>query len=74
MSSIKYDLSLGFVITDGKFNILYCNEYFKNNIIKADILNKKITIFFQDIQVDMDKNLYSVKYIDNSVYYVFDRI
>ena len=70
MSSIKYDLSLGFVITDGKFNILYCNEYFKNNIIKADILNKKITIFFQDIQVDMDKNLYSVKYIDNSVYYV----
>jgi len=70
MSSIKYDLSLGFVITDGKFNILYCNEYFKNNIIKADILNKKITIFFQDIQVDMDKNLYSVKYIDNSRYYV----
>ena len=70
MSSIKYDLNLGFVITDGKFNILYCNEYFKKNIIKTDILNKKITIFFQDIQVDMDKNLYSVKYIDNSRYYV----
>jgi PAS domain S-box-containing protein len=70
MPSIKYDLNLGFLITDDKFNILYCNEYFKANIIKADILNKKITIFFQDIQVDMDKNLYSVKYIDNSVYYV----
>ena len=70
MPSIKYDLNLGFVITDGKFNILYCNEYFKTNIIKADILNKKITIFFQDLNVDMDKNLYSVKYIDNSVYYV----
>lgn len=70
MSSIKYDLNLGFVITDDKFNILYCNEYFKTNIIKVDILNKKITIFFQDIKVDMDKNLYSVKYIDNSVYYV----
>lgn len=70
MASIKYDLNLGFVITDDKFNILYCNEYFKENIIRTDILNKKITIFFQDIQVDMDKNLYSVKYIDNSVYYV----
>ena len=71
MASNKYDLNLGFVITDDKFNILYCNEYFKENIIRTDILNKKITIFFQDIQVDMDKNLYSVKYIDNSVYYVF---
>ena len=70
MTSIKYDLNLGFVITDDKFNTLYCNEYFKTNIIKADILNKKITIFFQDLNVDMDKNLYSVKYIDNSVYYV----
>ncbi len=70
MSSIKYDLNLGFVITDDKFNILYCNEYFKTNIIKADILNKKITIFFQDLNVDMGKNLYSVKYMDNSVYYV----
>ncbi|HKM01702.1 MAG TPA: sigma 54-interacting transcriptional regulator [Sedimentibacter sp.] len=70
MSSNKYDLNLGFVITDDKFNISYCNEYFKSNIIKADVLNKKITVFFQDLNVDMDKNLYSVKYLDNSVYYV----
>ncbi len=70
MPSNKYDLNLGFIITDDKFNILYCNEYFKTNIIKTDILNKKITIFFQDLNVDMDKNLYSVKYIDDSVYYV----
>lgn len=70
MSSIKYDLNIGFVITDDKFNILYCNEYFKANIINSDVLSKKITIFFQDLKVDRDKNLYSVKYIDNSVYYV----
>ena len=70
MSSNKNSLDLGFIITDDKFNVLYCNEYFKTNIIKADILNKKITMFFQDINVDMDKNLYSVKYKDNSVYYV----
>ena len=70
MSSTKNNLDLGFIITDDKFNVLYCNEYFKTNIIKADILNKKITMFFQDINVDMDKNLYSVKYKDNSVYYV----
>ena len=70
MSSIKNNLDLGFIITDDKFNVLYCNEYFKTNIIKTDIQNKKITMFFQDINVDMDKNLYSVKYIDNSEYYV----
>jgi PAS domain S-box-containing protein len=70
MPSIKYDLNLGFVITDNNFNILYCNEYFKTNIIKTDILNKKITIFFPDINVDMDKNLYSVKYKNNFEYYV----
>ena len=57
MSSNKYDLNLGFVITDDKFNISYYNEYFKSNIIKADVLNKKITVFFQDLNVDMDKNL-----------------
>lgn len=70
MSPIKYDLNIGFVITDNKLNILYCNEYFETNIIKADIVNQKITIFFQDINVDMDNNLYSVKYKDNSEYYI----
>lgn len=70
MPLMKNDLNLGFIITDDKFNVLYCNEYFKTNIIKTDILNKKITMFFQNINVDMDKNLYSVKYIDNSEYYV----
>lgn len=70
MQSIKYNLNLGYVITDDKFNILYCNEYFKTKITKTDVLGKKITIFFQDIKVDMDDNLYSVKYIDNSAYYV----
>ncbi len=70
MPPTKHDLNLGFIITDDKFNILYCNDYIKTNVIKADILNKKITMFFQDIQVNMDKNLYSVKYVDNSIYYV----
>jgi len=70
MSPIKNDFNIGFVITDNKFNTLYCNEYFETNIIKTEIINKKITMFFQDINVDMDKNLYSVRYVDNSVYYV----
>lgn len=65
------DLKVGFVITDDKFNILYCNKYFKTNICKSngDILNKKITIFFQDIKVDSEE-FYPVKYSDNSVYFV----
>lgn len=29
MPSIKNDLDMGFVITDNKLNVLYCNEYFK---------------------------------------------
>lgn len=70
MPSIKNDLDMGFVITDNKLNVLYCNEYFKKNVVKTDILNKKITMFFHDINVDKDKNLYSVKNKDNSVYYV----
>lgn len=70
MKLSKYDFNIGFIITDDKFNILYSNKYFKNNIIKTDIHNKKITIFFQDIKVDMDEELYSVKYIDNTEYYV----
>jgi len=71
VESKNIDLNIGFVITDDKFNILYCNKYFKSNICKnnEDILNKKITIYFQDIKVDRE-DLYSVKYADNSVYYV----
>jgi PAS domain S-box-containing protein len=34
------------------------------------MLNKKITVYFQDIKVDKKQELYPVKYIDNSVYYV----
>jgi len=47
------------------------NKYFKTNICKnnEDILNKKITIFFQDIKVD-NEDFYPVKYSDNSVYFV----
>lgn len=70
MPSSKNDVDLGFVITDNKLNVLYCNDYFKNNITKTDILNKKITMFFHDINVDKDKSLYSVKNKDNSGYYV----
>lgn len=71
MESKNIDLNMGFVITDDKFNILYCNKFFKTNICKnnKDILNKKITIYFQDIKVDKEE-LYFVKYVDNSVYYV----
>ena len=70
MQDYKYNFNAGYIITDDKFNILYCNKYFKKNIIGTEILNKKITVFFQDIKVDMEEELYSVKSIDNSVYYV----
>jgi PAS domain S-box-containing protein len=72
MNSKNIDLNMGFVITDDKFNILYSNNFFKTNICKnnEDVLNKKITVFFQDIKVDSDDDLYCVKYRDNSVYYV----
>lgn len=72
MNSKNIDLNMGFVITDDKFNILYSNNFFKTNICKnnEDILNKKLTVFFQDINVDSEDDLYSVKYRDNSVYYV----
>lgn len=65
------DFALGFVITDKKFNILFFNDYFKNDICKKneDIINKKLTIYFHDIKDD-EQNFYSVKYIDSSVYYV----
>ncbi|MFA9422528.1 MAG: sigma-54 interaction domain-containing protein [Sedimentibacter sp.] len=71
MESKNIDLNVGFVITDDKFNISYCNKFFKTKIYKSneDVLNKKITIYFQDIKVDRE-DLYSVKYLDNSVYYV----
>ena len=71
MKEVNMGYSLGFVITDNKFNILYYNDYFKINICKnsKDILNKKLTLFFYDIK-DEQQDFYSVKYIDNSAYYV----
>ncbi len=67
------DFTLGFVITDKKFNIVHYNNYFKTSIYKSneEILNKKLTIYFHDIKDDSEQNFYSVRYIDNSVYYVF---
>lgn len=72
MDSKNIELNMGFVITDDKFNILYSNDYFRTYICKnnEDVLNKKITVFFQDIKVDEHDDLYSVRYRDNSVYYV----
>ena len=70
MQFFKYNFNTGFVITDEKFNVLYCNEYFNENIINKDIINKKITLFFHDIKVDKMEDLYSVRSIDNSVYYL----
>lgn len=72
MEAVSVDFTLGFVITDKKFNIVYYNNYFKTNIYKdsEDILSKKLTIYFHDIKDDNEQNFYSVKYIDNSVYYV----
>lgn len=71
MNAVNMDFTLGFVITDNKFNILYYNDYFKTNICKNnnDILNKKLTLYFHDIK-DEEQDFYSVKYIDNSAYYV----
>lgn len=72
MKGTAVDFTVGFAITDKKFNILYYNNYFKTNICKSkeDILSKKLTIYFHDIKDDRDQNFYSVKYLDNSVYYV----
>lgn len=71
MNAEHFNFTLGFVITDIKFNILYCNNYFKTNICKntEEILNKKLTIYFNDIKYD-EQNFYSVRYGDNSDYYV----
>lgn len=64
--------ALGFVITDTKYNILYYNDHFKSSIYKSngELLNKKLTIYFQGIRDDESQSFYSVKYIDNSIYYV----
>lgn len=72
MKAESTDFALGLVITDTKFNILFYNDYFRTNICKKneEILNKKLTIYFHDIKDDENQNFYSVKYIDNSVYYV----
>ncbi len=66
------NFNLGFVITDNKFNILYCNNYFKTKIRKnnEEVLNKKLTIFFHDIKDDKNQRIYSVKHVDNSIYFV----
>lgn len=76
MKSEGIDFNLGFVITDSKFNIIYYNDYFKINICKSnsEIFNKKLTMYFQNINDDENQNFYSVKYIDNSVYYVVHNI
>lgn len=67
----KDNMNMGYLLTDVKYNILYFNKYFKKFVNNnEDILNKKITVFFQDIKVDKKQELYPVKYIDNSVYYV----
>lgn len=74
MSSKNIDFTLGFVITDKKFNIMHYNNYFKTSICKSsvDILNKKLTIYFHDIKNAEEQEYYSVRHIDNSVYYVFN--
>jgi len=67
----KDNMNMGYLLTDDKYNILYFNKYFRKFINNSeDILNKKITVFFQDIKVDKKQELYPVKYIDNSVFYV----
>ncbi|HBV67110.1 MAG TPA: transcriptional regulator [Clostridiales bacterium] len=72
MKSDIIDFIVGFVITDTRFNILYYNDYFKTNICKnyEDILNKKLTIYFNGVKDGEEHNFYPVKFIDNSSYYV----
>jgi PAS domain S-box-containing protein len=71
MNAEHFNFTLGFVITDQKSNILYCNNYFKTNICKniKEILNKKLTIYFHDIECKR-QNFFSIKCADNSSYYV----
>jgi len=72
MENINNDsTNMGYLLTDDKFNIIYFNNYFKKFVSNnEDILNKKITVYFQDIKLDKKQELYPVKYIDNSIYYV----
>lgn len=76
INNYKNNMNIGYIITDDKYNILYFNQYFKKYILNnnEEILNKKITLYFQDLKVDKNQELYSVKYIDNSVYYVMTDI
>ncbi len=72
MKSEHIDFTLGFVVTDKKFNILYCNNYFKTDICKNrdGILNKKLTVYFHDLRDDEGHGSYLVKHVDKSSYYV----
>jgi len=72
INNYKNNMNMGYIVTDDKYNILYCNQYFKKFIVNnnEDMLNKKVTIYFQDIKVDKTQEIYPVKYIDNSIYYV----
>ena len=72
INKYKNNMDMGFIITDDKYNILYCNQYFKKYIAYNidDIINKKVTLFFKDLKADKNQEVYPVKYIDNSVYYV----
>lgn len=72
MKSGHIDFTLGFVVTDKEFNILYCNNYFKTDICKNrdGILNKKLTAYFHDIRDDEERGSYFVKHADKSSYYV----
>ncbi len=72
MKNINNDsMNMGYLLTDDKYNIIYFNKYFKKFVSNnEDILNKKITVYFQDIKLDKKQEMYPVKYIDNYVYYV----
>ena len=72
INNYKNNMNMGYIVTDDKYNILYCNQYFKKFIVNnnEDMLNKKVTIYFQDIKVDKTQEIYPVKYIDNSIYHV----
>jgi len=71
INSWNDNLNMAFLLTDNKYNILYCNRYFEKFIGSdyEEILNKKITSYFQNIDVNKMQDLSPVKYIDNSVYY-----
>lgn len=72
INNYKNNMNMGYIITDEKYNILYYNQYFKKFIVGSneEILNKKVTMYFQNLKVDKKQEIYPVKYIDNSIYYV----